>query len=29
MVSVIPKAGGERHIDAFKRRRTKYERKKA
>ncbi|HYQ87802.1 MAG TPA: YetF domain-containing protein [Bacteroidota bacterium] len=28
-VSVIPKAGGERHIDTFKRRRTKYERKKA
>jgi len=28
-VSIIPRAGGERHIDAFKRRRTKYERKKA
>jgi uncharacterized membrane protein YcaP (DUF421 family) len=28
-VSVIPKAGGEHHIDVFKRRRTKYERKKS
>ncbi len=28
-VSVIPKAGVDRHIDTFKRRRTKYEREKA